>query len=363
MSDEEDRIKMCIICGKIFVPSGIMKSITGDSIKNLIKASVRRRDKKDQVFERLQSIDVHDLCYNSYTSESHIIGHLRQLESTASTSAADDVPSSSGSDFEFTNLCFICGKDASDAFIQEQKKKPESQRVAVLLVEDDDGKLRQNILSKEKYAVNESSKEVILRILRVEDLHAVQARYHDNCLLILNWSLEKETDLPVLEASDRVISYILKNKKDGHYSIGDILKNFQCQSGLYDPERVRKSLKKISSDLFVTHDRDDLLTSYSTADNILTNKWYSKKYNINSGDKKNMIKCAAKMIQKDLRRELCCNSAENFSPDSDQQVPSTLSLLLTEIIKMEDDEQLSPSSVTEVNVIAQMIISAVRSGC
>lgn len=82
--------------------------------------------------------------------------------------------------FDFIKLCCICGNDASDEFIERQKKRPVDRRENVHTVSNSD--LRKSMIDRCGILKSQFTLQVLARIEGVADLIEAQARYHDNCL-------------------------------------------------------------------------------------------------------------------------------------------------------------------------------------
>ena len=161
-------------------------------MQTIIRCSKARHDGLHLDLERqLQSdIDInikcHKNCVSSYTSNSHIQRHLKRThvqsnpcESTVPTkrSRRSDTPS-----FDFKEHCFFCG-DVCE--LKGHGKNPSRRRRAVLCRTADRGNqntFKHNVLRVCDSRHDDVSEIVKLRLLGVvSDLHAADARYHDEC--------------------------------------------------------------------------------------------------------------------------------------------------------------------------------------
>ena len=163
-----------------------------ERVQTIIRCSKARHDGLHLDLERqLQSdthinIKCHKNCVSSYTSKSHIQRHLKRThvqsnpcESTFPTKRfrRSDTPS-----FDFKEHCFFCG-DVCE--LKRHGKNPSRRRRAVLCRTADRGNqntFKQNVLRVCDSRHDDVSEIVKLRLLGVvSDLHAADARYHDEC--------------------------------------------------------------------------------------------------------------------------------------------------------------------------------------
>ena len=163
-----------------------------ERVQTIIRCSKARHDGLHLDLERqLQSdthinIKCHKNCVSSYTSKSHIQRHLKcthvqsnPCESTFPTKRfrRSDTPS-----FDFKEHCFFCG-DVCE--LKRHGKNTSRRRRAVLCRTADRGNqntFKQNVLRVCDSRHDEVSEIVKLRLLGVvSDLHAADARYHDEC--------------------------------------------------------------------------------------------------------------------------------------------------------------------------------------
>lgn len=126
MTEKDQNI--CLICDKVLDES--ITLITGDTLNKYIEASRTRQDNKHLKFKGLQSFIIHTGCSLKYTNKKSIQAHLKQLDNYEDSSLSSSTSnvnlilrSSSSTGFDFQNLCFLCEQDASDDFIEAQKKK------------------------------------------------------------------------------------------------------------------------------------------------------------------------------------------------------------------------------------------------
>lgn len=116
----EQEAKTFIICDD--VSNEKLRTILKEGMKNYIQSSLRRQDNKYLTLREFNLLTIHENCAKSYTNKTKIVAYLRALENL--NRSMHDTRSTESSDFG--SLCFICGEDASDDFIEKQKKYPAS---------------------------------------------------------------------------------------------------------------------------------------------------------------------------------------------------------------------------------------------
>ena len=194
---------------------------TRQTIKNYIQTSLRKQDGKHLKLRRYCSFTVHESCMKTYTDEPKILAQIRKLE--ASTSPVTD----SVVEFDFKNRCFIRGEDASDTFIEKQKKYSAKQRNIIRMVQSSD--VKQTLFNNFGNSTHRLCITVISRMIPVIDLKNVGARYHDNCNKELYNTLKKSNEIEdtnTAKAAKFISEYILANEEECQFSIKAILKNF-----------------------------------------------------------------------------------------------------------------------------------------
>lgn len=195
----------CILCEKLLStrPTCIIKE---KSIKNCILASFRRQDKKHVELKKFKSLEVHEYCSKNYVSEKKIESYLKNQKSTEITGKTRR---SNQLDFPFLNLCLICEEDASEEFIDLQKRKSTDKRDIVVIINND--KMKETLLSHCNESCTERSIKIYNRLLSVHDLTAVGARYHKRCFKVFckKGSVSDTVDDSLaLKASKYIASYI-----------------------------------------------------------------------------------------------------------------------------------------------------------
>lgn len=118
MEPEEE---ICLLCDAAIKSDDEVRVVSGELLKKYIKASVKRNDGKRAIIKNQKSFRAHAKCCKHYTEEKKIERQVRQnaVESTSERLLRSD----SCHKFDFQNLCFFCSKDASDDFVELQKKK------------------------------------------------------------------------------------------------------------------------------------------------------------------------------------------------------------------------------------------------
>ena len=84
-------------------------------------ASIERDDGKHQVLSSVNSLQVHDTCYKSYIRQK-CIAAVKKRKASENKSPSPG-PSRKPRDFNFKELCVICGTEAGDAYSTQQRKK------------------------------------------------------------------------------------------------------------------------------------------------------------------------------------------------------------------------------------------------
>ena len=158
------------------------------AIQTLIASSKEKklRIHRQKQFEgNLSTIILHSSCYKTFT---------KKKESTKGFSVAgDDVrepktnnfgkslrscTQSSKQLFDFKNLCFYCGEDASDQLIDKEKLKGLKQR-SIIYKCSSGNSVADNIKSFAKNRDDDLGEKVLLRLSNVNDLKSIEARYHE----------------------------------------------------------------------------------------------------------------------------------------------------------------------------------------
>ncbi|CAH2218497.1 jg2186 [Pararge aegeria aegeria] len=354
--EQEDKI--CIICDEILNEN--LRTIPKEGMKNYIQASLRRQDNKYLTLRKFNSITIHENCSKNYTNETKIAAYLRRLghlnESLHDTRSTES--------FNFASLCFICGEDASDDFIEKQKKYPANRRKIVRLVHTN--ATRDNLIENFKKSSNRMCIEVINRISSIRDLTAVGARYHDACnknLFITRRESSQGLDTDASKAAKFVCEYILSKKMECQFSLKAILANFDGETWP-DMQYLKKKLTKTFGDEIVIHSSKEgpIISFTNTCGKILTENWYKNKNRDEKLERLRVVQTAAKIILEDMRSKFYDTNQypapDCFLEKADSDIPETLKVLLDEIILK--NKTSDSNYQTKVTSIAHCIIAATR---
>ena len=164
-----------------------------DRVKTIINSSKRRCDNLHlDLQERLNenpnlSLVCHRSCVSSYTSNSHIQRHLKRhggtSENTSEAPPKKRTRLSESCIFNFQDHCIFCGKAC---VLNKDSKNPSRWRKALMCRTSDRGPnnktFKQVILDVCHSRNDEWAWKVQVRVQgAISDLHAMDARYHDDC--------------------------------------------------------------------------------------------------------------------------------------------------------------------------------------
>ena len=250
----------CIICDLDLPEEQTLKTFKARGIKTLMQSSLRRKDGRHNNMKNLTSITVHTSCYVMYNRERSVASALKNVQSIPSTSRR----SSGEQGFDFRQWCLFCSKDASDEFINRQKKSRVANRKHVSIVSKPDTRI--NILKYAKERNDELGNTVSARLLGVEDIVEQAARYHSACYKIFfnaclsGCSVGRPVDSQQYQAVQFVIDYLLAHKEECQFSLYNILSSYEHTV----PEKryLLRHLKK--------YFQSDILFNDSKIDTIIT---------------------------------------------------------------------------------------------
>ncbi|CAG9772311.1 unnamed protein product [Ceutorhynchus assimilis] len=154
-------------------------------ILTFMDSSKKRKDGKHILLKDETSVTVHEKCRKIYNKQSYIDAALAEQSSKPSASRRSNQPL-----FDFKGHCLFCGKDASDQFIERQKKLNQSRREKVHEVTKLDFKQKVIDAAKTTRKSDEWSNAVVFRIENEIDLIAAEGRYleanEDQCQFVLS---------------------------------------------------------------------------------------------------------------------------------------------------------------------------------
>ncbi|CAG9761611.1 unnamed protein product [Ceutorhynchus assimilis] len=165
----------CFICGDSL--QGQVTTVKEKGILTFMDSSKKRKDGKHILLKDETSVTVHEKCRKIYNKQSYIDAALAEQSSKPSASRRSNQPL-----FDFKGHCLFCGKDASDQFIERQKKLNQSRREKVHEVTKLDFKQKVIDAAKTTRKSDEWSNAVVFRIENEIDLIAAEGRYHGSCL-------------------------------------------------------------------------------------------------------------------------------------------------------------------------------------
>ena len=128
------------LLGKCFICDGQLSAGETRDVKekgmktliDLIDYSIKSKDGKHSLLERLKSVKVHEKCRKVYTKE-------RRAETFQAKQKTSQVPTTSLRNlelrFDFLHDCLFCGKDASSEFLKKESKKHNEDRESVHRIE------------------------------------------------------------------------------------------------------------------------------------------------------------------------------------------------------------------------------------
>ena len=182
----------CVICGT--KTAGTLVVAKGARIEKIIESSRKRGDdihvslQRQYEADKDMTITCHHNCVSTYTSKEHIRRHLKRNGGSMSQ-ASNDQPRAKikrrygCSAFDFQQHCLFCGEQCS---MEPDPRHPDRWRQAKLCRTADRGKdsksFKEVILDACHQRQDDWSMEVEHRVQgALSDLHAADARYHDDC--------------------------------------------------------------------------------------------------------------------------------------------------------------------------------------
>ena len=121
---------LCLLCGESLSYGETQNKIV-EGMKNLIEASIQRKDALFDTLTNLSSVAVHTACRKNYTRKSSITAAMKTSASQATvTSSSQTLPTlrSSLAPFNFKTACLFCGNDADS---KTARKRPLHKRDVV----------------------------------------------------------------------------------------------------------------------------------------------------------------------------------------------------------------------------------------
>lgn len=332
------------------------------SLKNCVKASLQRKDNKHTLLRKYKSLEVHEVCSKNYVSQRKIEFFLRKKEGGNNS---DNVRTRSTQlDFDWENLCFICSEDASDEFIKKEKKKSENKRVAVSIVNSND--CRNTLLTHTEKSSTLMSIALRTRLLSIENVVAVGARYHHKCYKIVSKTTARTSyseDSFALKAATFIAEKILANESECQFSINTLLAEFN-EDKWPTWKYIKNHLIKIFGDQIVIHNskKGPIVTLRSASEQILSNNFYKTRVQDEKEERKRIVIEASKIILDDIQSTAyeidSYPSPDEFLNNINSDIPETLQIMLDTIIgnRKRDTSKYS----VKQTAIAHAIISSTR---
>lgn len=355
----------CFICGAEVAESArrIVKSL---GLETLIQASKKRKDGKHVQFKAETEIVVHKSCQTKYVLPSNI-KKAAEEHAQAGPSTRSAPPAS----FDFGNLCFICGEDASDNFINKQAKNRHESRVVVGFVVNNS--IRSKIVNFCEKTPTLYAESVLSRIISTPDLSEVGARYHRNCYKNLyNYQSESIRGRPLnpsfSAAESFVIDYILNNSDECQFSLSSILQQFSSTSEFLECPSLQYMKKRLqlhfdSDILFFSYKKDIYMCFRDTGAEILTKNWYENKLKNKEEERQRIVKTAASIILEDIRSKFYAtdnyNAPDSFLDNINDDIPKSLQIFLDSLIKT-NKKSNEMKWMHTITTFAHCIISSVR---
>lgn len=224
----------CIICNK----PGTLIEIKLAALRTLIASSKKRSDRKYLTMQKMTSAFIHTACQAMYNRQSSI----------DQTQAAKRMRLSHGKEtikeaknFDFNALCFFCGKTCN-------KYKHDMHFVTNQCT-------KQNIIeiAEERKSTDAQCTEILARLNSVNDLLAVNARYHSVCMANFQrdsssfGSIGRPPSESTVNFIEYVIHYIENNKDECQFSLNEIKSNYTNDDTYKFPDvtTIKKKLATI----------------------------------------------------------------------------------------------------------------------
>ena len=312
-------------------------------MENLVAVLVRNKQSKVKTF-------IHKSCRTTLRNNSR----KRLSSSTGQEPSKQKRTRSEYGEFDFKTQCFYCGNLCiSDSKHPDRKNFEE--------VRTKHTKIHNATLEICKNRDDLVAKTIESRLLNVNDLVAVEARYHVSC------RTNFENPLPKFEKKGRPIS----TQKFAVFE--KACEKLEDDIELYTVDEFHNLMSKLSNDIYsqkmaqiklkerygdsmrlVTRDGKSNIILLDRVNDILSEKWYQEQRKENLNDEsKRIVNTAAKLLRKSIRN---FDHSTNTYPSTDDirntenHVPELLKHFVNEMIR----------SPVKQNSIAQTIFSATR---
>lgn len=325
----------CILCNEILEPP--FRVVHEKGIKSLIKASHQRKDMKHLQLQQLKSINVHEKCAKTYSSDRVIQTYLKLKNS-------DSLPvstrrNSNDYEFKFHELCLFCTEDASDEFILKQCTVRSAKRRYVTCVTGE--KFRSNLLEVTKGRTDKFSRDVLSRIMRVENLSDVCARYHRDCAQKFFTNMSREplhlSERTAAKAAKFIYEYICEHSDQCQFSIYDILQNFEANEWPTRKVLFKHLYNIFENEIIIHNSKDGPILSYrNMGKKLLSEHWYKEKEGDTEIERQRIVRTAAKIILEDIRSKVynfkSYPAPHCFLENIETDIPASLKVFLYELI-------------------------------
>ena len=268
--------------------------------------------------------------------------------------------------FHFVSYVFFCCENASDEYIQNQKKCRQEFRQAIRIVTDDstiDTILKANLERSDDYGAI-----LFDRIGSQNDLIAKAARYHASCFLdFTSPHVAKKRGRPldpkVASCFEFVKDFIIENKEECQFSLDEILQQFQGE--IPSVIRIVQKLEDyFGNNIIISKSgKGTIISCKSLSKKIVTDAFYKNRSKDEEQERKRIVECAAKIIAEDIRSKVYdineYPAPDNFLQNVDSVIPETLKIFLHSVISKEKkNPELSEKKIL---AISHCIVSATRS--
>lgn len=164
-----------------FLEIGEVVMMKEKGIATLRTASIKRGLQENDCFlQSLKEVSVHNKCRKNYTDNKMISASIRRgNETVKEPTVKPSLRSLSEQPHFLKNICFLCGEEITEAFLNLQERLPISRKNYVHTVEKLD--MKETLLIAAKERGDEWGLKIIQRLESVNDLVAADGRYHHLC--------------------------------------------------------------------------------------------------------------------------------------------------------------------------------------
>lgn len=222
--------EICILCDKTLLPTE--KCIVKErAIESLIKASIKKKDKKHVQLRGMKELIIHKNCHTKYVRESSIKAARKAAIASTSESRRQ---SKKAREFDFSTLCFFCGEDATKTKFYANIKFKKSDKTRLNILE----------ILNNRSLDNDFNKNLRARLTSVDNLVTAEGRYHSQCLSrFYVYRPTFEIGRPVSDSINSlmqyIILYILENDEECQFSLQEIIKEYEGE--VPDIRSIKKS--------------------------------------------------------------------------------------------------------------------------